>query len=182
MEGQLGDVHAFLEDNRGFYDIGFVSSFGLDGVQVQETSRQHNGNRQWELSGAWGAAADCLMIITFDRRLNQWKFLLNESANATEQLDLDNDGQEEIVTRFGAAVDVTIYRWRLDHFESADIAKAVGCDYARLFQANGKWLFEAVKLVKLVNRHLGDARFYRYVKGRLARVDVIPEEKDRQYF
>ena len=44
----------------------------------------------------------------------------------------------------GTAVDVTVYRWRRDHFESVDIAKAVKADRARLFQADGKCFSEAV--------------------------------------
>ena len=162
-------VQAFLADKRALYQLGVISAYGADDVKIQETDRQHNGSKQWELYGAWGAAADCLMIISFDREKNQWVSLVNESANLTEQLDLDGDGEKEIVTRFGAAADVTVYRWNTDHFELVDIAAALGNDYASKTQQGGKWIFESGKIT---NGEPHDRHFYEYRKGTL--VEVSP--------
>lgn len=158
------ETYAFLEDNQILYEIGTVSSFGADDVVIQATERFPNHEKQWEIYGALGAAADSLIIIGFDRGRKRWISLLNESSNSTEQLDLDGDGEKEIVARFGAAADLTIYRWRQNHFESAILAHTLGADFAYKILINGKWVIQSGKIINGESQVL---HRFEYSKGQL---------------
>ncbi len=156
----VAETHAFLEDAKGCYDLGTVSCFG--GAEVRKTHRP-GANTQWEISGTMGAACDCLVIIQFDRKKNRWVRLLREEANNTEQVDLDGDGQKEIVGYFGVGGDVVIYRWNRDHFESVDIAQALRCDRADIVQRGKDWLVKSDGTVGARPR----VRYFRYAKDNL---------------
>ncbi len=71
-------------------------SFTLTGMTCV-LAHSGGGTPLGPLYGALGAAGDCLMIVSSDRKNGKWVFLLNESANLIEQLDLDGDGEKEIV-------------------------------------------------------------------------------------
>ncbi len=157
----VAETHALLEDSKGCYDLGTVSCFG--GAEVRKIHRP-GANTQWEISGTMGAACDCLVIIAFHRSSGRWVQLLREEANNTEQVDLEGDGQKEILGYLGVGADVIIYRWNRDHFESVDIAHALGCDRADILQRGQDWLVKSESTVGAKPR----VRYFRYAKDMLA--------------
>ncbi|WP_429086236.1 hypothetical protein [Brassicibacter mesophilus] len=157
-------IYAFLEHEGSLYEIGNVSNYGIEDVHVELVDRTFDGIKEIEIVGGMGSTYLEMKIIGYNENSKQWASLL--VMGSPQIVDLDEDGQEEIVGISTGSLPgfVEVYRWDQDHFEKADIADTTDNTYANLYQQEGKWIIESGKWE---NGKIEDRKFYRYTSGRL---------------
>ncbi|MGD9567230.1 MAG: hypothetical protein AB7V48_02735 [Sedimentibacter sp.] len=134
-EGRI--IYGFLEHGDKIYELGDVSSYGIDDVNVKLADRTFDGIKEIEIEGAMGATYVQLKIISFNEANNEWENIL--TMGSPSFIDLDRDGQEELIASSRGSLPpwVDIYRWNNDHFETVDIAEATDSDYVTLNTIDG---------------------------------------------
>lgn len=168
LEKNAGAVYAFLEHEGKTYDLRDVGGYGLRNVSVELEDMNFDGIKEVVISGGMGSNYVGKTIIEYDQNNQEWVILLS-TANL-QSIDLDGDGQEELVSiSYGSMPGrVSIYRWNQDHFERVSIAEATGNGYAYLHNEEGKWIIESGRFS---NGEMEDARYYRYKSGKLIEQD-----------
>nr|WP_312576183.1 hypothetical protein [Sedimentibacter sp.] len=155
-----GIVYGFLEHDNKMYDLGELSYYGIDSVDVNLIDRTFDEIKEIEITGEMGAAYRELRIITYDESNKEWLNLL--TMGSPKIVDLDEDGQEELIAISTGSVD--IYKWNNDSFEKSSITKEAENVYASLYLLDNKWVIETglVEEDKTSNPTL-----YKYENGKL---------------
>ena len=159
-----GVIYGFLEHNDKFYEIGIVSNYGIDDVNVNLEDRTSDGIKDIEIEGSMGATYIEMKIISFNENKQEWENLLTMGSPTI--VDLDMDGQEELIAGSAGILPpyIDIYRWNYDHFEKADIVEATKSDYASLTTTDGTWFIETGLYE---NSSPSEHKLYKYKAGKL---------------
>lgn len=164
VESSGGDIHAFLEHENIMYDLGYVSSYGIEDVNVILEDRTSDSIKEINIVGGMGATYVELKVIGYDKESKEWVNLL--TMGTPQIVDLDGDGQEEIIAiSIGSLPSfVDIYKWNENHFEKASITDATDNTYADIYNEDGKWIIESGKFG---NGQETTPHYYRYEGGKL---------------
>ena len=159
-----GVIYGFLEHNDKFYEIGVVSNYRIDNVKVDLEDRTSDGIKDIEIEGSMGTTYIEMKIIFFNENKQEWENLLTMGSPTI--VDLDMDGQEELIAGSAGSLPpyIDIYRWNHDHFEKADIVEASKSDYASLNTTDGRWLIETGLYE---NSSPSEHKLYKYEAGEL---------------
>lgn len=163
-----GVMYGFLEHNDKFYEIGVVSNYGIDNVNVNLVDRTSDGIKDIEIEGIMGSTYIEMKIISFNENKQEWESLL--TMGSPNIIDLDMDGQAELIAGSAGILPpyIDIYRWNYDHFEKADIVEVTKSDYAGLHTEDGKW-FISTGLYE--NGSPSEQKLYKYEYGKLIEVN-----------
>lgn len=158
-----GLIRGFLEHEDKIYDLGEVSGYGIDDVNVKLEDRTSDGIKDIEIEGTIGATYVELKIIAFNETNKQCENILTMGSSTF--VDLDRDGQEELIASSRGSLPpfVHMYRWNNDHFEKVDIAEATGSDYVTLNTTDG---FIETGLIEN-GKASGKTTLYKYETGKL---------------
>lgn len=137
-----GTIYGFLEHENKFYELGVVSNYGIDYVEVNLTDRTFDGMKEIHIIGDMGATSRELKIISYNETNQVWENLL--TMGNSQFVDLDNDNKEELLAVSMGSLPpfVNIYKWNNDQFEKTDIAEATESLYARIETINNEWIIE----------------------------------------
>jgi hypothetical protein len=161
-----GDVYALLEYKEALYNIGKVSSYGVEDVEIKIIDITYDGQKQIYIAGGIGAAYKELKLIGYDEE-EGWVNLLTMGTPLI--VDLDNDGKLEYIATSAGSLPpyVDIYRWNNRNFEKAEVAKQTGDEYALLYN---KMIDNIDTWVIETGTSQGEKHFYRYHDGRLIEI------------
>ncbi len=136
-------AYAFLQCNDKVYELGNVSSYGLEDLKIEAADRTFDGKSEIEIVGGVGATYIQLQLIGYNAETNEFVNLL--TMGSPEYVDLDRDGRDELLGVSAGVVPsyVDIFRWNGEHFEMADISKETNHFYVALQNENGIWYIEA---------------------------------------
>lgn len=164
LESDEGVIYGFLEHEGKLYELGVVSNYGIDSVNINLADRTFDGMKEIEIDGGMGAAYLEMKIIRYDQINKEWENIL--TMGSPQIADLDKDGQEEIIGVSAGSLPpyVDIYKWNNDHFEKADIVNDTESTYANLYTIDGEWLIETGKYE---NEKTTEATLYKYEAGKL---------------
>lgn len=125
-----GEVMAYVEDGGDMYEIGMVSNYGTINMEFKAQDLNNDGINEISIKGQMGASSVAFKVIG----CKQGKWLKLLDTDYTEVIDLDSDGDVELVCTSVGSVPpyVWIYRWNGGHFEKLDVALATGNEYANL--------------------------------------------------
>ena len=156
-----GIIYGFLEYEDKFYELGVVSSYGIDYIDVNLADRTFDKIKEIHIVGDMGATSRELKIISYNKTNQGWENLLTISN--PQIVDLDNDSKEELLAVSMGSLPpfVEIYKWNNDHFEKADIAEATGSLYAKIDTINNEWIIETGL------QGSEETTFYKYEDGNL---------------
>ena len=159
-----GTIYGFMEHGGRFYEIGAVSYYGVDNVNVNSEDRNYDGIKEIEIAGYMGATYIEMKIIAYNESNHQWENLL--TMGSPEIIDLDNDGQDELIAVSVGSLPtfVDIYKWNNDNFERADIPEATESGFARLYMSKGEWIIETGIIV---DDKTPKTTLYKYKDGKL---------------
>ncbi len=159
-----GTIYGFLEHENKFFELGVISNYGIDDVNVNLTDRTADDIKEIEIEGLIGATYSELKIVSYNEINHQWENILTMGTPTV--IDLDMDGKEELIAGSAGSLPpyIDIYKWNNDHFGKVDIAEATESDYASLSQINGTWLIET-GLIK--NGKFFGNKIYKYEAGKL---------------
>lgn len=165
------DVFGFLEHKGNIYDIGQISSFGLESLKVETIDRTFDGKKEIQIIGDMGATYSQMILIRYDENQGQWQNLL--TMGSPEIVDLDGDGIEELIdiSRGSLPPYVDIYRWNNDNFEMVGIGEATGNAYAMLYQDEEGWIIKAGRPTEDIGKL---TKFYKYDRGKLVELNYDP--------
>lgn len=166
-------MRAFLEAGGDVYELGIASSYGLYGVNVVAMDKNGDGRNELVITGGMGAAYGEVKIIGYDAGEKRWVQLLVTGTSNGKGIDLDGDGQKELVVVSGGSLPgcVWIYRWNRDHFEMADVAKATGNTYAEIHVEGGRAWVEAGEWL---DGQEAEPHYYQYREGKLLEIPLPP--------
>lgn len=161
-----GTIYGFLEHNDRFYELGVVSEYGIDYVDLKLADRTSDGIKEIEIEGTMGSTYVELKIIAFNEANNEWENIL--TMGSPTFVDLDKDGQEELIASSRGSLPpfVHIYKWNNDHFEKVDIAEATDSDYVTLNITDGN-----IKTGLIENGKASENILYEYEAGKLIEQD-----------
>lgn len=127
-----GIIYGFLEHEDKIYELGDLSSYGIDDVNIKLADRTSDGIKEIEIEGTMGSTYVQMKIIAFNENNKDWENLL--TMGSPNIVDLDGDGQEELIASSRGSLPpfVDIHKWNNDRFEKVDITEATGSDYATL--------------------------------------------------
>ena len=159
-----GIIYGFIEHGGRFFEIGIVSYYGIDNVDVNLADRNYDGIKEIEIVGDMGATYIEMKIIAYNESNHQWENLL--TMGSPEIIDLDNDGQDELIAVSVGSLPtfVDIYKWNNDNFERADIPEATESGFARLYMSKGEWIIETGIIV---DDKTPKTTLYKYKDGKL---------------
>lgn len=159
-----GTVYGFLEHDKMLFEIGVVSSYGIDKVNINLADRNYDGIKEIEIVGNMGATYIEMKIIAYNESNHQWENLL--TMGSPEIVDLDNDGKEELIAVSAGSLPpfVDIYKWNNNSFEKADISELTKSTFSLLYMLKGEWIIETgiIEDYKSVETVL-----YKYIDGKL---------------
>ncbi|MGD9569379.1 MAG: hypothetical protein AB7V48_13890 [Sedimentibacter sp.] len=163
-----GMIYGFLEHENKFYELGAVSSYRIDDVNVNLEDRTSDGIKEIEIEGGMGATYLELKIISFNEINNEWENLL--TMGSPNIVDLDGDGQDELTAGSAGSLPpyLDIYKWNNDHFEKSDVGKATKSNYASLYTIDGTWFIETGVYE---NSKTSEQKLYKYRAGKLIEKD-----------
>ncbi|NYB73597.1 hypothetical protein HZF24_05525 [Sedimentibacter hydroxybenzoicus DSM 7310] len=155
-----GTIYGFLEHDNKLYELGEISSYGFNGIDVNLSDRTYDGIKEINITGGMGATYIELKVIAYNKDSNEWENLLTMGSPAIA--DLDRDGQDELIAGSTGSLPpfVDIYRWNNDCFERAEITEATGNLYAYLDTINDEWIIKS----GLQNV---EPKLYKYEAGKL---------------
>lgn len=162
-----GIICGFLEHGDKIYELGDVSSYGIDDVNVKLADRTFDGIKEIEIEGTMGATYVELKIIAFNEANNEWENILTMGSPTVVDLDIDDQAELIASSRGSLPPFVDIYRWNNDHFETVDLAEATNSDYVTLNTLDGiieTGLIESGKAS-------GKTTLYKYEAGKLIEQD-----------
>ena len=164
LESDEGVIYGFLEHEGKLYELGVLSNYGIDSVNINLSDRTFDGMKEIEIDGGMGATYLEVKIIRYNQINKEWENLL--TMGSPQIADLDKDGQEEIIgVSAGSLLPyVDIYKWNNDHFEKADIVNDTESTYASLYTIDGEWLIETGKYE---NGKTTEATLFKYEAGKL---------------
>ncbi len=159
-----GTIYGFLEHENKFFELGVISNYGIDDVNVNLTDRTADDIKEIEIEGLIGATYSELKIVSYNEINHQWENILTMGTPTV--IDLDTDGKEDLIAGSAGSLPpyIDIYKWNNDHFGKVDIAEATESDYASLSQINGMWFVET-GLIK--NGKFFGNKIYKYEAGKL---------------
>lgn len=159
-----GAVYGFLEHKNSFFDLGLISNYGIDRVNVNLADRTADGIKEIEIEGGMGASYSELKIISYNEFNHRWENILTMGTPTIA--DLDMDGKEELIAVSAGSLPpyIDIYKWNKEHFEKADIVEAAESDYATLLQIKGRWLIETGIIEEGKS---SENKLYKYESGKL---------------
>lgn len=137
-----GTIYGFLEHENKFFELGVISNYGIDDVNVNLKDITNDGIKEIEIEGWMGATYSELKIVSYNENNKKWDNILTMGTPTI--VDLDMDGKEELISGSAGSLPpyINIYKWNNDNFEKADIVEATESDYASLSQVDGTWLIE----------------------------------------
>lgn len=159
-----GVIYGFLEHKNKFYEIGVVSNYVIDDVNINVVDRTSDGIKDIEIEGCMGSTYIEMKIISFDETTQEWENLLTMGSPTI--VDLDGDGQAELTAGSAGSIPpyLDIYKWNNDHFEKADVCEATKSDYASLRTIDGIWFIETGLYE---NSKTSEHKLYKYDAGKL---------------
>ena len=159
-----GIIYGFIEHSGRFFEIGIVSYYGIDNVDVNLADRNYDGIKEIEIVGDMGATYIEMKIISYNESNRQWENLL--TMGSPEIIDLDNDGRDELIAVSAGSLPtfVDIYKWNNDGFEKADISEATESDFASLYISKDEWIIETGIIV---DGKAPRTALYKYKDGKL---------------
>mgnify|MGYP000846718420 FL=1 len=159
-----GIIYGFIEHSGRFFEIGIVSYYGIDNVDVNLADRNYDGIKEIEIVGDMGATYIEMKIISYNESNRQWENLL--TMGSPEIIDLDNDGRDELIAVSAGSLPtfVDIYKWNNDCFEKADISEATESDFASLYISKDEWIIETGIIV---DGKVPGTALYKYKDGKL---------------
>ena len=164
LEAGEGAIYGFLEHENKLYELGVISNYGIDDVNVNLKDRTYDGIKEIEIEGWMGATYSELKIVSYNEIIKQWENILTMGTPTI--VDLDMDGKEDLIAGSAGSLPpyIDIYKWNNDHFGKADIVKATESDYSTISQINGTWLIET-GLIKDGKSY--ENKLYKYEEGKL---------------
>ncbi|MVP00325.1 hypothetical protein [Paenibacillus lutrae] len=176
-------LHAYLSDGKSDYHIGLVSNQGLTALEVKTSHWTGEDNAEIQIDSPIGPGM-VIQVVRYNPLNSAWE-LQNFEQHQSEEIDLDGDGQKELVENHLDWVPPAVHlnRWNADtkQFERAavdnDAAEMMGLNqentvtHSYLFQEKDKWLIE---FGAGDNFHV----FMEYHNGKLQTVD-LPDKRSR---
>lgn len=159
-------IYAYIEYNGITYELGEVSAYGIEDIEVSAKDITMNDKLEAIIRGGMGATYIQTLVIGRDQ--DDKLILLLEGP--FETIDLDKDGIEEwAAVSFGSLPPyLDIYRWNGSGFEMASIMEALGTNFAYYHEENNEYFIESGIYAPDDGTVL--AR-YKYNDGKLVRVD-----------
>ncbi|KPU42598.1 hypothetical protein OXPF_37730 [Oxobacter pfennigii] len=159
-----GVIYGFLEHKNKLYEIGVVSNYRIDDVNVNLEDRTSDGIKDIEIEGGMGSTYMEMKIISFNETKQEWENLLTMGSPTI--VDLDGDGQVELTAGSAGSLPpyLDIYKWNNDQFGKADVNEATKSDYAGLHAIDGTWFIETGLYE---NSKPSEHKLFRYEAGKL---------------
>lgn len=164
----IQDIYVYLEAGGETYDLGFLTSFGFNGINnIEAVDLTNDGIKEFFITGDVGATYQASWVIGF--KDGQWYKLLDYSNLSIR--DLDSDGMQELTaTSFGSLPPfVEILRWNGNCFEKVDVTDHTKMDYATLSYEYDNWIISSGKS--------SESYYYIYKDGKLHQIDLNEEEQ-----
>ncbi|SCY51409.1 DUF3221 domain-containing protein [Alkaliphilus peptidifermentans] len=164
-------MNGFLIYDKVSYDLGEITGYGEDGLNIYTDDMTNNGVEEIIIDGLMGATYVETKVIGIN---DEYQPVMILKGGSFEVVDLDNNGEREWIAASRGSLPpyVTIYRWNGDIFQFADVEKALGTNYALYYAENNIWFVESgfwqgdKELVSAI---------YTYDSGKLTRVIKVGE-------
>lgn len=171
-KGNNEEIFASLEYKGKLYDIGLVSSYGIDSIEIETRDRNFDNKEEIEIIGKLGASYTEMKIISYNEKDQQWENIL--TMGSPKIVDLNEDSREELVAvSMGSNPSyVDIYLWNEDHFKKISVAEVTQSDYARLYEDEEGWIIEAKKIE---SEKPTVTKFYKYKEEKLIQLNYNPD-------
>ena len=95
LEAGEGAIYGFLEHENKLYELGVISNYGIDDVNVNLKDRTYDGIKEIEIEGWMGATYSELKIVSYNEIIKQWENILTMGTPTI--VDLDMDGKEDLI-------------------------------------------------------------------------------------
>lgn len=124
-DGDTDYLYAAFSADGTVYDLGPAAGYAYD--SKEDISAEENvgvfGRKLVKLTGSVGASAALTTYFAVERGVPEP--LLSVDTGLTQQLDLDFDGEPEVVASAGQPQQTYVYRWNGDHVEVCNLNAAL---------------------------------------------------------
>lgn len=164
IKAEESAVYGFLEHEGKLYEIGVVSNYGIDSVNVNLIDRTFDQIKEIEIIGKMGAIYIEMKLISYNETSKNWGNLL--TMGSPQIVDLDEDGLEELIAVSTGSIPsfVDIYRWNGNCFEKSSVTDETNNVYAILNIIDNEWVIETGSYVE---GETLESTLCRYEKGKL---------------
>ncbi|KGP72757.1 hypothetical protein [Pontibacillus yanchengensis] len=162
-DSEKNEVHAIITVEETQYDIGIVGQYGMDAIDIQQVDVTNDKQTELLITGDMGPTSNEMNVIGYQ---NESLVKLLTAGNG-DLVNIDNDDAKELISHSKKASPpyVWVYRWKNDHFEKGDVAKATPGKAVLIVKRDNQ------KVLKVIMEKQ-DPKYFQYSKGRLKPVTI----------